>query len=148
LIQEIIILDDKGIPLFHYDLSGNLDEDQNYELIASYFDQICRFAKYGFKESLTTLKMNKRVFYFYTDTKHHFHLIFQCDYKVDNKKFKKRTIDNFAVELFERFFTKYSQELLNFKGNVAPFKSFSKDIEELAHNKNILKEVELKPELF
>jgi len=148
LIQDIIILDNKGIPLFHYSLSRNSDKDQNYELIASYFDQICRFAKYGFKESLTTLKMNKTVFYFYTDANRYFHLIFQCDCKVDNKKFRKRTVDNFALELFERFFTKYSQELLNFKGNVAPFKSFSKDVEELAQNKNIFKEIALKPELF
>jgi len=128
-----------GIPIFCHNFSGSSNEDNNYQLIGSYFDQICRFTKYGFKESLTTLKMKKSVFYFKTHPKTNFHLILKCDSKTDNKKLKKKSIDNIAVKLFDNFFVKFKNELMNFNGNIAPFKSFSKDINEMIKPKGLLR---------
>jgi len=148
LIQEIIILNDKGVPIFFHNFSGSSNKDGNYHVIASYFDQICRFTKYGFKESLTTLKMNKSVFYFYTDPKSHFHLIFKCDSKVDNKKLKKKIIDSIAVRVFDKFLVKFKKELVNFNGNFSQFKSFSLDIDEMVKVKGIFRNYEINPEIL
>ena len=148
MIQEIIILNDKGVPIFFHNFSGSLNKDRDYHVIASYFDQICRFTKYGFKESLNTLKMNKSVFYFYTDPKSHFHLIFKCNSKVDSKKLKKKVIDNIAVRVFDKFLAKFRKELINFNGNFSQFKSFSLDIDDMVKAKGILRNYERNPELL
>ena len=148
MIQEIIILNDKGVPIFFHNFSGSSNKDVDYHIIASYFDQICRFTKYGFKESLNTLKMNKSVFYFYTDPKSHFHLIFKCDSKVDNKKLKKKVIDKIAVKVFDKFLAKYKKELINFNGNFSQFKSFSLDIDEMVKVKGIFRNYEINPEIL
>ena len=138
MIQEIIILNNTGIPIFCHNFSGSSNEDNNYQLIGSYFDQICRFTKYGFKESLTTLKMKKSVFYFKTHPKTNFHLIVKCDSKIDNKKLKKKLIDNIVVKIFDNFFFKFKSELMNFNGNITPFKSFSKELNEMINPKGFL----------
>jgi len=117
-------------------------------VIASYFDQICRFTKYGFNESLNTLKMNKSVFYFYTEPETHFHLIFKCDSKVDNKKLKKKLIDNIAVKVFDKFLVKFKAELSNFNGNFSQFKSFSLEIDELVKSKGYLRNFEGNPRII
>ena len=148
MIQEIIILSDKGVPIFFHNFSGSSNKNSDYHVIASYFDQICRFTKYGFKESLNTLKMNKIVFYFYTHPKSHFHLIFKCDSKVDNKKLKKKVIDNIAVKVFDKFLAKYKKELINFNGNFSQFKSFSLDIDEMVKAKGIFRYYERNTELL
>ena len=142
MIQEIIVLSDTGIPLFFHDfLENNDEENSNYQIIASYFDQICRFAKYGFKESITTLKMNKSVFYFYTHPTSHFHLILKCDSKIDDKKLKRKSIDLFAKEVFDRFLTKYKAVLRDFKGDISNFKPFSKDLKEMAKERGLLRDL-------
>jgi len=145
LIQEIIILSNTGIPLFCHKFQDNLNKTYNYQLIASYFDQICRFTKYGFKESLNTLKMNKSVFYFYTHPHSHFHLILKCESKIDQKKFKKKSVDKIAKEIFDKFLTKFRTELINFNGNISHFKSFSEDIEQMVKPKGILRNFVLNP---
>jgi hypothetical protein len=148
LIQEIIILNNKGVPIFFHNFSGSSDKENNYQIIASYFDQICRFTKYGFKESLNTLKMNKSVFYFYTEPKSHLHLIFKCESKVDNKKLKKKLIDNIAVRVFDKFVTKFNKELINFNGNFSQFKSFSLDIDDIIKSKSPLRPYEINPDVI
>jgi len=148
LIQEIIILNDKGVPIFFHNFSGSSNLERDYHVIASYFDQICRFTKYGFKESLNTLKMDKSVFYFYTHPKSHFHLIFKCESKVDSKKLKKKLIDSIAVKVFDKFLAKFKKELVNFNGNFSQFKSFSLDIDEMVKAKGILRSYERTPELL
>ena len=148
MIQEIIILSDKGVPIFFHNFSGSSNKNSDYHVIASYFDQICRFTKYGFKESLNTLKMNKSVFYFYTHPKSHFHLIFKCESRVDNKKLKKKVIDKIAVKVFDKFLAKYKKELINFNGNFSQFKSFSLDIDEMVKAKGILRYYERNPKLL
>ena len=148
MIQKITILNDEGIPIFFHNFSGSSNEDEKYQLIASYFDQICRFTKYGFKESLNTLKMNKSVFYFYTHPKSNYHLIFKCDSRVDKKKQKKKNLDSIAVKVFDIFLTKYKKELHNFNGNFSQFKTFSLDVHEIVKSKGFLRDYELKPEMF
>lgn len=148
MIQKIIILNAEGIPIFFHNFIGSSNEDENYHLIASYFDQICRFTKYGFKESLNTLKMNKSVFYFYTHPTSNFHLIFKCDSRVDKKKFKKKNLDNVAIKVLDRFLTKFNKELNNFNGNFSQFKSFSLDIDEIVKSKGFLRGFELNPRIY
>jgi hypothetical protein len=148
LIQEIIILNDKGVPIFFHNFSGSSDRDGDYHIIASYFDQICRFTKYGFKESLSTLKMNKSVFYFYTDPKSHFHLIFKCESKVDHKKIKKKSIDNIALRVFDEFLAKFKDELVNFNGNFSQFKSFKIQLNEIIKSKGPIKNFEKGTEII
>ncbi|MHA1351128.1 MAG: hypothetical protein ACTSPZ_09890 [Promethearchaeota archaeon] len=114
MIQKITLLNNEGIPIFFHNFSGSSNEDENYQLIASYFDQICRFTKYGFKESLNTLRMNKSVFYFYTHPASNYHLIIKCDSRVDKKKLKKRNLDSIAVKVFDKFLTKFKKELKDF----------------------------------
>ena len=140
-------MNDEGIPIFFHNFSGldSSNEDENYQLIASYFDQICRFTKYGFKESLNTLRMNKSVFYFYTHPASNYHLIIKCDSRVDKKKLKKRNLDNVAVKVFDQFLTKFKKELNNFNGNFSQFKSFSLDIQEIVKSKGLLRGYEIKP---
>ncbi len=147
MIQKITLLNDEGIPIFFHNFGGSSNEDENYQLIASYFDQICRFTKYGFKESLNTLRMNKSVFYFYTHPPSNYHLIIKCDSRVDKKKQKKRNLDSIAVKVFETFLIKYKRELNNFNGNFSQFKSFSSDIHEIVRSKGFLRGYELNPEL-
>jgi hypothetical protein len=136
------------VPIFFHNFSGSLDRDSDYHIIASYFDQICRFTKYGFKESLNTLKMNKSVFYFYTDPTSHFHLIFKCESKIDNKKIKKKFIDNIAVKVFDKFLAKFKKELINFNGNFSQFKSFSVELDEIVKSRGSMKSFERSPELI
>ena len=120
MIQEIIIISNTGIPLFNYRIDDKLNENYDYRLIASYFDQICRFTRYGFNESLVTLKLNKSEFYFYTHPEKLCHLII----KVDDKKIKKKMIDHLANELFDKFILKFKKSLIHFNGNIDPFKLF------------------------
>lgn len=92
--------------------------------------------------------MKKSVFYFKTHPKTNFHLIIKCDSKTNNKKLKKKNIDNIAVKIFDSFFVKFKSELMNFNGNVAPFKSFSKDIDEMIKPKGLLKNLVMSPGVF
>ena len=153
MINKITILNDEGIPIFFHNFSvESSNDDENYQLIASYFDQICRFTKYGFKESLNTLRMNKSVFYFYTHPKTNYHLIFKCDNRVDKfsvfqKKLKKKNLDRVAVKVFEQFLTKFKKELNNFNGNFSQFKSFSLYIREIVKSKGFLRDYELSPSI-
>jgi len=133
LIQEIIILSNTGIPLFNYAVDSSFNKRYDYRLIASYFDQMCRFTKYKFNQSLVTLKIGKSEFYFYTHSEKICHLII----RTDNKKIKKKTIDQFAHELLNKFTSKFKKNLLDFNGNVNIFKPFSKDIERIIKSKGL-----------
>jgi len=133
LIQEIIILSNTGIPLFNHALDDNFNEKYDYRLIASYFDQICRFTKYRFSESLVTLKLNKSEFNFYTHPEKLCHLIV----RVDNKSMRKKLVDRLAQKIFEKFTAKFKRYLVDFNGNINIFKSFSNDLEEVLKSKGI-----------
>ena len=131
LIQEIIILSNDGIPLFYHNFLDNLNSDPDYQIIASYFDQICRFAKYGFQESIDSLKLNKSIFYFHTHPFSRVHLIIKCDIKTDSSRSKRKILNLKANYILNQFVRKYKSSLENFDGNVTRFKSFSKELENL-----------------
>lgn len=147
MIQKITLLNGEGIPIFFHNFGDSSNEDENYHLIASYFDCICRFSKLKFKESLNTLRMNKSVFYFYTHPASNYHLIFKCDSRVDKKKQKKKYLDSVAVKLFDQFLTKFKKELINFNGNFSQFKSFSSDIHKIVKSKGFLRGYPLNPSI-
>jgi len=107
-----------------------------------------RFTKYGFKESLNKLEMNRSVFYFYTHPKSNFHLIFKCDNRVDKKKLKKRNLDRVAAKVFDTFLTKFSKELKNFNGNFSQFKSFSLDVYDIIKSKGFFRNIERELNIF
>jgi hypothetical protein len=92
--------------------------------------------------------MNKTVFYFYTEPKSHLHLIFKCESKVDNKKMKKKLIDNIAVNVFDKFLAKFKNELIDFNGNFSQFKSFSSDLDEIINPKSPLRPYEINPDVI
>ena len=75
--------------------------------------------------------MDKCVFYFYTDPHSKYHLILKCDSKMDDKRSRKKMVDLMAQKIFKRFFTRFEDDLMDFKGNITPFKRFSKDIKEM-----------------
>ncbi|MHA1670035.1 MAG: hypothetical protein ACTSV5_05580 [Promethearchaeota archaeon] len=131
MIQEIIILSNDGIPLFQHNFLDNSNSDPNFQIIASYFDQICRFAKYGFQESIDSLKLNKSIFYFHTHPISRVHLIIKTDSKTDSRRSKRKMLNLKANYILNQFVTKYKSFLENFDGNVTRFKSFSKDLENL-----------------
>ncbi|MFX0139906.1 MAG: hypothetical protein ACFFDN_40065, partial [Candidatus Hodarchaeota archaeon] len=97
------------------------------------FDQICRFTKYRFSESLVTLKLNKSEFYFYTHPEKLCHLIV----RVNDKNTRKKSIDRLAQEIFDKFTAKFKRYLVDFNGNINIFKSFSIDLEEVLRSKGI-----------
>jgi len=131
LIQEIIILSNNGIPLFYHNFLSNLNSDPDFQIIASYFDQICRFAKYGFQESIDSLKLNKSIFYFHTHPLSKIHLIIKCDINTDSSRSKRKILNLKANYILHQFVGKYKSFLENFDGNVTRFKSFSKELETL-----------------
>jgi hypothetical protein len=131
LIKEVTILSNTGVPIFCHNFCEEIDDRHNYQLISSYFYQINQFAKYGFKENINTLKMDKCVFYFYTDTLSKYQLIIKCDRKMDNKRSRKKMVDLLAHQIFSKFFSRFEKDLLNFNGNITPFKKFSEDIENI-----------------
>jgi len=130
LIQEIIILSNNGIPLFYHNFLDNLNSDPDFQIIASYFDQICRFAKYGFQESIDSLKLHKSIFYFHTHPFSRVHLILKCDIKTDCRS-KRKILNLKANYILNQFVRNYKSVLDNFDGNITRFKSFSKVLKEL-----------------
>ena len=131
MIQEIIILSNDGIPLFYHNFLDNFNSDPDFQIIASYFDQICRFAKYGFQESIDSLKLKKSIFYFHTHPFSRVHLIIKCDIKTDSSRSKRKILNLKANYILNQFVRKYKSSLENFDGNVTRFKSFSKELENL-----------------
>ena len=128
MIQEIIILSNDGIPLFHYDFTGNLNEEHHYHIIASYFDQICRVARHLIQESVNCLKLDKSIFYFYTHPISNVHMIFKCVAQIDKNIAKKKVLDHLAMEALDTFVRKYGNELDKFDGNVTRFKKFTEEL--------------------
>jgi len=75
--------------------------------------------------------MDKCVFYFYTDPTSKYQIIMKCDRKTDKKRNRKKFIDLLANKIFTQFFSRFEKELINFKGNITPFKKFSENIEKI-----------------
>ena len=134
MIQELTILSNEGIPLFHHNFQGRNIKNPNYQIIASYFEQICRFARFGFKESLNCLKLDKTAFFFYAHPYTKIHIIFKCDAEIDQNIVKKDILDNLANDILNCFAEKFKNKLDKFDGNISRFKKFDDDLNKLKKN--------------
>ena len=131
LIQELTILSSDGIPLFYYNFLDSSTKNPNYQIIGSYFEQICRFARFGFKETLNCLKLDKSAFFFYTHQATSIHIICKCAAEIDNDKTKKRLLDDLAEKILDCFVEKFNKKLEKFDGNISRFKDFNEDLQKL-----------------
>ena len=131
MIQELIILSNEGIPLFQHNFQDIHSKNPNYQIIASYFEQICRFARFGFKESLNCLKLDKTAFFFYTHPLTKIHVIVKCAAEIDHDRVKKNLLDNLAKEILDSFVEKFKSKLDNFDGNISRFKKFDEELYKL-----------------
>lgn len=128
MIQELTILSNEGIPLFHHNFQEGHAKNPNYQIIASYFEQICRFARFGFKETLNCLKLDKTAFFFYTHPLTNIHIIIKCATEIDQDTVKKNFLDNLAKEILDCFVEKFKSKLDNFDGNISRFNKFNDDL--------------------
>ena len=131
MIQELTILSNDGIPLFYHNFLDSSAKNPNYQIIASYFEQICRFARFGFKETLNCLKLDKSAFFFYTHPATNIHIICKCAADIDDDKVKKRLLDELAEKILDCFVEKFHNKLNNFDGNISRFKDFNEDLHKL-----------------
>ena len=129
MIQELMIINNAGIALFYHNFVdvNNFDDQQS---LASYFDIICRFTKNSFKESLRMLTLDSVIFFFYTH-KSNYHLVLKCL----NKEINKKLLEDAAESIIESFFKKYSEKLKDFNGEVSHFKSFAKIVHDIVSTK-------------
>jgi hypothetical protein len=122
MIQELMIINQAGIALFYYNISGKkISVDQ--QSLAAYFDLICRFTKSKFKESLRILTLDNYVFFFFSHESG-LHIIFKCDKQI----FDKESLEKLAKILIEKFLEEYKDKLTNFNGEISPFYSFSDNV--------------------
>jgi hypothetical protein len=129
MIQELMIINKAGIALFYHNfVDVNNFNDQQF--LASYFDIICRFTKLSFKESLRMLTLDSFIFFFYTH-KSNYHLVFKCL----NKEIDTKLLEDTAETIIESFLAKYNDILENFNGEISHFKSFGEIIQDIISTK-------------
>jgi hypothetical protein len=129
MMQELMIINKAGIALFYHNFVdvNNFDDQQS---LAGYFDIICRFIKHNFKESLRMLTLDSFIFFFYTH-KSKYHLVFKClNREIDNK-----LLEDIAESIIESFLTKYNEILKDFTGEVSNFKLFAKIVQDIVSTK-------------
>ena len=131
MIQELTILSNDGIPLFYHNFVDSSIKNPNYQIIASYFEQICRFARFGFKETLNCLKMDKSAFFFYTHPRTNIHIICKCAAAIDDDRIKRKLLDELAENILNSFVEKFNKKLDNFDGNITRFKEFNEVLHKL-----------------
>ncbi|MFX1317414.1 MAG: hypothetical protein ACFE9T_16250 [Promethearchaeota archaeon] len=129
MIQELMIINKAGIALFYHNFSGEIFKDQ--QSLAAYFDLICRFTKFQFKESLRTITLDSFIFFFYTH-KSGLHIIFKCD----NKIFDKALLEILGDKIIDNFIVKFGDNLEDFDGEISNFYTFSDALEKLLKTKD------------
>jgi hypothetical protein len=144
LIEEIIISTNKGIPIFYHNFHGKSADEADYQIIYSYLDQICRWANFGFKRNVNSMKFKNCLMLFYHAPRNEINLVIKCDKQIDKIKNLRKVIDNIAEMLITKFIIKYKNNLINFSGNVTEFKSFSNQINEVILNNQELMDYRLR----
>jgi hypothetical protein len=129
MIQELMIINEAGIALFYHNFVDVNDFDDQQSL-AGYFDIICRFTKQNLKESLRMLTLDSYIFFFYTH-KSNYHIVLKCM----NEEIDKKLLEDIAEIILESFLVKYDELLLNFKGEVSNFKSFAITVQDIVSTK-------------
>jgi len=132
MIDELMIIDKAGIPLYYHNFLRKGYIDDNFHLIASFLDQISRFTRAAFKDYLNMIEWKDKIFFFYIHKKTEFLLILKCDNtKIENKEIIKKSLDIIANNLFKRFLLKFKEVLEDFRGDVSQFKTFSEEIDKM-----------------
>ena len=131
MIQELTILSSDGIPLFYHNFVDSSTKNPNYQIIASYFEQICRFARFGFKETLNCLKMDRSAFFFYSHPRTNIQIICKCAANIDDDTIKKKLLNELAEKILNSFVEKFNEKLDNFDGNITRFKEFNEDLHKI-----------------
>ena len=132
MIQELLIINKAGIALFYHNFINKLKKQDNYQLIASFLDQIAHFTKFGLKNDLGLIKMNNFFFSFYKHHKSNHRIVLKCDQSnFENPKVIKKSLDIVSKKLADNFYNHYKEDLDNFDGNISRFHSFTTVIEEI-----------------
>lgn len=122
MIQEIMILNKAGIALFYHNFTNRKIKD--IQILASYFDLICRYTRSSLNETLKSFTLQDRKIFFYSH-KSGLHVVFICQ----NKAYKEKIFNYLADIIIVKFLRLYNKELKKFNGEISPFKSFSKELE-------------------
>ncbi|MHA1148067.1 MAG: hypothetical protein ACTSR8_07450 [Promethearchaeota archaeon] len=131
MIDELIILNTEGIPLFYYNFHITNQIEDKYYLMGSFLDQLVKFTKASLKEDLNILKWKDFSFFFYRDDIMPIKLIFKVDHSklFGNVNIIKKPIDLIAKHVIYKFRIKYKDVFENFNGEISQFKSFSQEID-------------------
>ena len=122
MIQEIMILNKAGIALFYHNFTSRKMKD--IQIVASYFDLICRYTKSSLNETLKSFSLQDRKIFFYSHNSG-LHVVFICE----NKAYKEKIFNYLADLIIQKFTRLYNKELERFSGEISAFKSFSKELE-------------------
>jgi len=128
MIQEIMILNKAGIALFYHNFTNSKIKD--IQIIASYFDLLCRYTRYNLNETLKSFTLQDRKIFFYSH-KSNLHVVFICK----NKEYKEKIFNYLADIIIKKFIRLYNKELEKFNGEVSIFKPFSKELEKTINPK-------------
>lgn len=133
MIDELIILNTEGIPLFYYNFRMSHQEVDDYHLIASFLDQLSKFTKASLKGDLNVLEWKDFSYFFYRGEDLPIELIFKVDHSkiFGNVNIIKKPIDMIAKHVIYKFRIKYKDQLENFRGETSQFKPFSKEIDSI-----------------
>ncbi|MBN1802951.1 MAG: hypothetical protein JW891_15690 [Candidatus Lokiarchaeota archaeon] len=124
-IQELLILNESGIALFHHRFSGDKNR-LDIQLIASYFDLICRYVKNEMNASLKSFTLENQMVFFFSHESG-LHLVFICN----NDRIDIDLLNLLADITIENFIVLFKNKLKNFNGEISIFKSFSEIVEDI-----------------
>lgn len=125
-----MIINKGGIALFYHNFLEKSKKQDNYQLIASFLEQIAHLAKFGLKDDLGVIMMSNFFYSYYTHKKSNLLSIFKCDKNnYDNPKIIKKSLDILANKLIDKFYSEFKKELDVFDGNISQFYSFNNTIE-------------------
>jgi len=127
-----MIINKASIALFYYNFIEKSKEKDNYQVIASFLDQIAHITKFGLKDDLGIIMMSNYFYSFYIHKKSKLLSIFKCDKgNYDNPKIVKISLDIMAKKIMDAFFLKFKDIIEDFDGNISRFSSFRETIEDI-----------------
>lgn len=120
ILQDIWILSDAGIVLFHRKYDENLDD----QLFGSLLSALNSFAEELVKDGLSNFELKSKRFTLIKTN----NLIFIAD---SSKKVKEKKVMEELKEIVDKFFKLYPPEMLkDWDNDVSIFKKFENEIEE------------------
>lgn len=132
MIDEFMVLNNDGIALYYHNFIHKAERREDYQLIASFLDQISQFTKFSLKEPLKIIEWEDLIFFFFLHDKSELRLVFKCDNtKVDSIDVVKRPIEMMAKNILNRFLAEFEEPLKDFKGEISQFNSFTKIVDKI-----------------